>query len=189
MILTKDSNDNWSTVAAGAGTWKGTKAAWEAGVSGGTIPANTVGLITDDAVGADITEITPTFTAISDPTLNDFHGKAWIDNRTGMVTVYLKIDITNVNEWGSGHNSLGRVHGIPCLKGADASIGGVYIPIPMYKSGVGRAINGFFNGCYGHSDIGDVGFKFRGADSFAPNTRNTFNCYFTYLGDLDHYIA
>lgn len=49
MILTKDSNDNWSTVAAGAGTWTGTKAAWEAGLQAGTIPANTVGLITDDA--------------------------------------------------------------------------------------------------------------------------------------------
>ena len=188
MILTKDSNDNWSTVAAGAGTWRGTKAAWEAGVSGGTIPANTVGLITDDAVGADITEITPTFTVMSDPILNEFYSKAWIDNRTGMVTVYAFIDITNVNEWHDGHVSLGRIHGIPCVKGTDIN-GHVYVPIPMYKSGTGRAINGFFNGCYGHADIGDIGFKFLSTQIFSPNTQNVFNCYFTYMGDLDHYIA
>lgn len=47
-VLAKDSNNNWSVVAGSPGAWKGTKAAWEAGVQGGTIPANTVGLITDD---------------------------------------------------------------------------------------------------------------------------------------------
>lgn len=189
MILTKDSNDNWSTVAAGAGTWKGTKAAWEAGVSGGTIPANTVGLITDDAVGADITEITPTFTVNSTgATLDSLYAKAYVDNRTGLVTVALVIGCTTIVQWDGGHISLGHIHGIPCVK-ANGLL--TYIPVPMYMSGDGRSINGFFHGSYDIANIGDLGFKYDVARNpyMAANIPLKFSCYFTYMGDLDHYIA
>ena len=68
MILSKDSNDNWTPTAGGTGTFIGTAAAFNAVKA--TLPVNTVAYITDDASGSSSYSTTETKT-----------GETWIDGK------------------------------------------------------------------------------------------------------------
>lgn len=68
MILSKDSNNNWTPTAGGTGTFIGTLVAFNAIKD--TLPVNTVAYITDDASGSSSYSTTETKT-----------GETWIDGK------------------------------------------------------------------------------------------------------------
>lgn len=138
-----------------------------------------------DALQHSITELTPTISLTngnstrSGHTIDSYAFKAYVNERTGLVHLIGVVTVTTTVLWDAGHVSLGFLHGLPYFK-----CPGTYTACPMYKSGLGRAVNGFINLTYGQVDLGDLGFKFPPSEPFAVNSTETFNINITYMSDL-----
>ena len=111
MILSKDSNNNWTPTAGGTGTFIGTLAAFNAIKD--TLPVNTVAYITDDASGSSSYSTTEIKT-----------GETWIDGKT----IYRKVangtipaTLDEVTGWATTTIAIPNLDSIISLKFADCT--------------------------------------------------------------------
>lgn len=99
MILSKDSNSNWTPTATGNGTFVGTRAAFNAVKN--SLPNNTVAYITDDG-GSIVDEVT-------NGDMRAVTSNAVYDELNTVTTGTATIDTTNVNSGVVIWKKLGRL--------------------------------------------------------------------------------
>lgn len=111
MIISKDSNNNWTPVATGNGTFVGTKAAFDAVKD--DLPDNTVAYTTDDGVDEDVKIFRVSgriLNAASDTTTG--YGTALITCHKGIAKIEFGVKITTAGsvsdkfDWGLNRDLL-----------------------------------------------------------------------------------